>query len=103
MSAPKSQSLMDLILPTSVEYSYTEADETVYPFLTPFYLGDYDLEGARDIIAEICEWLNITIGPSPQWSISKSSPWWGGNDIDIGMILLFKTEEDAVAFKLRWS
>lgn len=98
MSAPKS--LFDLILPTSMEYSHIKIDETVYPFSAPFYLDGYNLKGAQELVAQICEWLNITIGPCPRWSVSKS---WGSDYDGIRMVFLFKTEGDAVAFKLRWT
>ncbi len=100
MLTPKS--LLYLIVPKSMDSSFVDIDQTVYPFLTPLDLGDYDLEGAQELVADICRWLDITIGPCPKWSISYSSTWWGNDDGGIDMIFLFKTEEDAVAFKLRW-
>lgn len=100
MLTPKS--LLYLIVPASRESSFVDIDQTVYPFLTPLDLGDYDLEGAQELVAEICQWLDTTIGPGPKWSISHPSTWWGNDDVEISMIFLFKSREDAVAFKLRW-
>lgn len=100
MLIPKS--LLYLIVPASRESSFVDVDQTVYPFLTPLNLGDYDLEGAQELVAEVCQWLDITIGPIPKWSISCPSIWWGNDAVEISMIFLFKAEGDAIAFKLRW-
>ena len=102
-SKTKTQSLIDLIVPAPTK-SFIDADETVYPFLSSFDVSDFGLERARELVTEICDWLNTTIGPSPKWKIaSNSASWWditASNEICI--VFLFKTEEDAVAFKLRW-
>lgn len=100
MLAPKS--LFDLIVPTSME-SFDDIDETAYPFSVPLNLGDYDLEGAQELVAEICEWLDTTIGHSSKWNIGYPPSWWADADNDeINMVFLFKKKGDAVAFKLRW-
>lgn len=103
MSTSKTQSLINLIVPTSMKH-LIDVDETVYPFLSSFDIGDYDLKKARKAITEICDWLNKTIGHSPRWTIaSNSTCWWDITTSDeICIVFLFKTEEDAVAFKLRW-
>jgi len=99
MLTPKS--LLHLIVPAWRESSFVDVDDLAYPFLSPLDLGDLDLENAQALVTEICNWLDATIGPGPKWSISYPSSWWG-NDDTINMIFLFKTKEDAVAFKLRW-
>lgn len=100
MLAPRS--LIDIIIPTSIESSSVDV-EMSYPFLSPLDLGDLDLESAQTLVEEICEWLDTTIGLGPKWRISTNTPsWWGHDDNGVSMIFLFKTKEDAVAFKLRW-
>jgi len=94
------KSLFNLILPLWIQSSL-EVDKAVYPFLAPFDLGDYSIEEAQEVITEICEWLNLNIGPVPKWGIDRETPDWL-SDNEINMIFLFKTEKDAVAFKLRW-
>ncbi len=104
MPSSKTQSLIDLIVPSPSKF-FINVDETAYPFLSTFDIGDYDLEGARELVTEVCNWLNTTIGHSPKWKIaSNSASWWDITTSDeICIVFLFKTEEDAVAFKLRWS
>ena len=95
------KSLFNLILPLWIQPSL-KVDKTVYPFLAPFDLGDYGIEEAQEVITEICEWLNSTIGPVPKWGIDRETPDCFKDDNEINIIFLFKMEKDAVAFKLRW-
>lgn len=104
MSTPKS--IIDLIVPISLEHLADE-DESIYPFTGLLNLGGCDIDTARELVSDVFKWLNTTIGLYPKWSISYPAPhWWGHNeekdDGNIIMIFLFKTEGDAVAFKLRW-
>jgi len=99
MLSPKS--LLHLIVPAWRESSFVDIDDLAYPFLSSLDIGDLDIEGAQELVAEICNWLDATIGPGPKWSISYPSTWWGTDDT-INMTFLFKLREDAVAFKLRW-
>ena len=103
MYTSKTNSVVSLIVPTSMKY-LIDVDETVYPFSSSFDIGNYDLEAARRLVTEMCDWLNTTIGYSPKWRIaSNSDSWWDITISDeICIIFLFKTEGDAIAFKLRW-
>jgi len=105
MLVPKS--VIDLVAPFSLEHLADE-DEAIYPFTGSLNLGDQDVDAARKLVSDVFEWLDTTIGSHSKWSISYPAPhWWGYNeekdDNNIIMIFLFKTEEDAVAFKLRWT
>ncbi len=97
-----SESLLHLIVPSPRQSSFINVDHLSYPFLSSLDIGHMDVDESRKLVTEICEWLDITIGPTPKWGISRPLTWWGPVDEEINMTFLFKLKEDAVAFKLRW-
>jgi len=99
MLGPKS--LLHLIIPARRESSFVDVDHLSYPFSSSLDIGHMDIEESQELVEELCEWLDTTIGPIPKWGISRPLTWWGTDDT-INMTFLFKLKEDAVAFKLRW-
>jgi len=97
-----SESLLHLVVPPPRQSSFINVDHLSYPFSSSLDIGHMDIDESRELVEEICKWLDTTIGPIPKWGISRPLTWWGPVNQAINMVFLFKMEKDAVAFKLRW-
>lgn len=87
--------LIDILFPSK---SISVDSLLSYPFSLSYSLSGY-LNNVQKQLMEIEKWLNMNIGNRPKWNIIIDHNLL---ETKLCVAFLFKLEEDAIAFKLKW-